>query len=364
LELLPLLKLVDFTFSFFTIPFSLLRLALNNIECRAVTRILSNFAIITMRMKKIIWNENKPPMAPCVATIGFFDGVHRGHQYLIRHVIEEARADGLESTVITFDRHPRQVLQSDYIPDLLTTPDSKMLLLSKTEVDNAVMLHFDKELAALSARDFMEKVLRDKLSVRKLIIGYDNRFGHERTEGFDDYVRYGRELGIEVIRNQAFVLQGVNVSSSVIRRYLQTGEVEMANACLGYPYTIAGHVTTGYKIGHELGFPTANLDTAGRGQLIPAGGVYAVRVRLLNAVTFHQGMMNIGMRPTFDGKELSLETNIFDFDEDIYGQVIFVAFAHRIRAERKFDSPEALVAQLKEDRLMVEEQFKMENENE
>ena len=315
-------------------------------------------------MKKIIWNENKPPMAPCVATIGFFDGVHRGHQYLIRHVIEEARADGLESTVITFDRHPRQVLQSDYIPDLLTTPGSKMLLLSKTEVDNAVMLHFDKELAALSARDFMEKVLRDKLSVRKLIIGYDNRFGHERTEGFDDYVRYGRELGIEVIRNQAFVLQGVNVSSSVIRRYLQTGEVEMANACLGYPYTISGHVATGYKIGHELGFPTANLDTAGRGQLIPAGGVYAVRVRLLNAVTFHQGMMNIGMRPTFDGKKLSLETNIFDFDEDIYGQVIFVAFAHRIRAERKFDSPEALVAQLKEDRLMVEEQFKMENENE
>lgn len=317
-----------------------------------------------MQMKKIIWNENKQPMAPCVATIGFFDGVHRGHQYLIRHVIEEARADGLESTVITFDRHPRQVLQSDYIPDLLTTPDSKMLLLSKTEVDNTVMLHFDKELAALSARDFMEKVLRDQLNVRKLVIGYDNRFGHERTEGFDDYVRYGRELGIEVIHNQAFVLQGVNVSSSVIRRYLQAGEVEMANVCLGYPYTIAGHVTTGYKMGHELGFPTANLDTAGYGQLVPAGGVYAVRVRLQTAVTFHQGMMNIGTRPTFDGKELSLETNIFDFDEDIYGQVILVAFAHRIRAERKFDSPEALVAQLKEDRQMVEEQFKKEKENE
>jgi riboflavin kinase/FMN adenylyltransferase len=317
-----------------------------------------------MQMKKIIWNENKQPMAPCVATIGFFDGVHRGHQYLIRHVIEEARADGLESTVITFDRHPRQVLQSDYIPDLLTTPDSKMLLLSKTEVDNTVMLHFDKELAALSAHDFMEKVLRDQLNVRKLVIGYDNRFGHERTEGFDDYVRYGRELGIEVIHNQAFVLQGVNVSSSVIRRYLQAGEVEMANVCLGYPYTIAGHVTTGYKMGHELGFPTANLDTAGYGQLVPAGGVYAVRVRLQTAVTFHQGMMNIGTRPTFDGKELSLETNIFDFDEDIYGQVILVAFAHRIRAERKFDSPEALVAQLKEDRQMVEEQFKKEKENE
>ncbi len=286
---------------------------------------------------------------PCVATIGFFDGVHRGHQFLIHHLVETARREGLESTIITFDQHPRKVLQSDYQPELLSTLDSKLLLLSKTEVDNAVVLHFDRALAELSAREFMEQVLRDRLQVKKLFIGYDHRFGHNREESFDDYVRYGKELGIEVVQNQAFVLNDIHVSSSVIRSFLREGEVELANQCLGFPYTIVGKVVNGYHEGRKLGFPTANLDISHFGQMMPAPGVYAVKVRLENTVVWKKGMMNIGNRPTFNGKRITLETHIFNFDGDIYDQLLLVGFVRRIRGERKFEGPEELAEQLKED---------------
>lgn len=296
-------------------------------------------------------------MKPCVATIGFFDGVHRGHQFLIKHVVEEARASGMASMVITFDRHPRQVLHSDYIPLLLSTPDSKRLLLSKTEIDICAMLHFDERMAQLSARDFMEQILRDRLNVKKLFIGYDNRFGHNRTEGFDDYVRFGRELGIEVVSNQSFVLNGINVSSSVIRKYIANGEIEMANQCLGYPYTIYGKVVDGLQEGRRLGFPTANLDTSDYGQMIPAPGVYAVKARLQQSVEMKRAMMNIGTRPTFGGDKISLETHILNFDSDIYGQTLLVSFMHRMREEQKFDNVADLISQLKKDQMMVDEQF-------
>lgn len=293
----------------------------------------------------------------CVATIGFFDGVHRGHQFLIRHLVEAARNEGMESTIITFDEHPRKVLQSDYQPEMLSTLDSKLLLLSKTEVDNTVVLHFDKTMASLSAREFMQQVLHDHLHVRKLFVGYDHRFGHDRKETFEDYVKYGKELGIEVVRNQAFTLNDIHVSSSVIRSFLREGEVEMANQCLGYPYTIIGKVVSGFHEGRKLGFPTANLDISHFGQMIPATGVYAVRVRLENSVEMKRGMMNVGTRPTFNGKRITLETHIFNFDGDIYDQLLLVNFAHRIRGERKFESPKELAEQLKEDEETVLELF-------
>ena len=299
---------------------------------------------------------------PCVATIGFFDGVHRGHQFLIRHLVESAHRDGLESTVITFDQHPRKVLQSDYQPELLSTLDSKLLLLSKTEVDNVVVLHFDQAMAALSAREFMTQVLRDCLHVKKLFIGYDHRFGHNRAESFDDYVRYGKDLGIEVVQNQAFVLNDIHVSSSVIRSFLREGEVELANQCLGFPYTIIGKVVNGYHEGRKLGFPTANLDISSFGQMVPAPGVYAVKVRLEHTVVWRKGMMNIGVRPTFNGKRISLEAHIFNFDGDIYDQRLLVGFVKRIRGEQKFDGPEELAEQLKEDEQTVLELFAKETE--
>ena len=303
---------------------------------------------------KTIYYDNKEAMTePCVATIGFFDGVHRGHQFLIHHLVETARQDGMQSMVITFDEHPRKVLQSDYQPEMLSTLDSKLLLLSKTEVDETVVLHFDKVMASMSAREFMQQVLHDHLHVRKLFIGYDHRFGHNRAEAFDDYVRYGKDLGIEVIKNQAFSLNGINVSSSMIRSFLKEGEVDMANQCLGYPYTIIGKVVNGYHEGRKMGFPTANLDLSHFGQMIPAPGVYAVKVRLENTVVWKRGMMNVGTRPTFDGKQLTLETHIFNFDGDIYGQLLLISFVQRIRGEQKFEGPEELAEQLKEDELTV-----------
>jgi len=304
----------------------------------------------------------KKPLQPCVATIGFFDGVHRGHQFLIHHLVETARREGLESTIITFDQHPRKVLQSDYQPEMLSTLDSKLLLLSKTEVDNAVVLHFDKEMASLSAREFMQQVLHDQLHVKKLFIGYDHRFGHNREECFEDYVQYGKEMGMEVIKNEAFQIDGINISSSVIRSFLKEGEVTMANQCLGFPYTIIGKVVNGYHEGRKLGFPTANLDISHFGQMIPAPGVYAVKVRLENTVVWKKGMMNIGVRPTFNGKRVTLETHIFNFDGDIYDQLLLVSFVKRIRGEQKFDSPEELTEQLKEDEKVVLDLFNEEIE--
>ena len=309
-----------------------------------------------------IYYDNKEAMTePCVATIGFFDGVHRGHQFLISHLVETARQDGMPAVVITFDEHPRKVLQSDYQPEMLSTLDSKLLLLSKTEVDDAVVLHFTREMAAMSAREFMQQVLHDHLHVKKLFIGYDHRFGHNREETFDDYVRYGKEMGIEVIKNQAYSMNGINISSSVIRSFLKEGEVDMANQCLGYPYTIIGKVVNGYHEGRKLGFPTANLDLSHFGQMIPAPSVYAVKARLEGTVVWKQGMMNIGTRPTFDGKQLTLETHIFNFEGDIYDQLLLVSFVKRIRGERKFESPEELAAQLKEDEQMIINLFEEEN---
>ena len=302
-------------------------------------------------MNTIHYNDTVQ-LQSCVATIGFFDGVHRGHQFLIHHLVETARMDGLQSTVITFDAHPRKVLQADYQPEMLSTLDSKLLLLSKTEVDNAVVLHFDKAMAAMSAREFMQQVLHDHLNVRKLFIGYDHRFGHN----------YGREMGIEVIRNEAFQIDGINISSSVIRSFLKEGEVEMAARCLGFPYTLIGKVVNGFHEGRKLGFPTANLDISHFGQLIPAPGVYAVRVRLENTVVWKRGMMNVGNRPTFNGRLLTLETHIFNFDGDIYDQLLLVSFVKRIRGEQKFDSPEELAAQLKEDEQTVLDLFEKEAE--
>jgi riboflavin kinase/FMN adenylyltransferase len=219
-------------------------------------------------------------------------------------------------------------------------------------------------MAAFTAKEFMEKILRDKLNVKKLVIGYDHRFGHDRAEGFDEYVRYGRELGIEVVRNNAFELNGVKVSSSVVRSFLQEGEIELANNCLGYPYIITGEVVEGEQNGRKIGYPTANLDTKESHQLIPAAGVYAVKVRLNGTMSWRPAMMNIGSRPTFNGKGNTIEINIFNFDDDIYGQQLQVAFIHRIREEQKFSSPEALAEQLAEDRRMVEKQFRKEIDDE
>ena len=288
---------------------------------------------------------------PQVATIGFFDGVHRGHRYLIDQMITVAKEAGMESMVITFDRHPRQVLHSDYLPQMLSTFEEKKALLENTPADHIEILTFDEQLAALSAHDFMKEVLRERLNVRKLVIGYDNRFGHNRSEGFEDYVRYGQELGIEVI--QAMPLSEPDkeaISSSYIRACLLVGNVWGANEALGYAYSLTGRVIEGFHEGRKIGFPTANLNTDEIGKLVPASGVYAVHVQLENEQHLRLAMMNIGTRPTYDGHMQTLEVHIFDFNGDIYGQQLRVVFDRRIRNEMKFSSPQELAKQLEKDK--------------
>ena len=383
--------------------------------------------------------------AGVVATIGFFDGVHLGHRYLINKVMERAHAHAQQSMVITFDRHPREVLQSDYQPQMLTTLNTKLRLLHETGVDRVEVLHFTRQLAALSARQFMAQVLKERLGVTTLVIGYDHRFGHNRAEGFDDYVRYGKELGIEVVQSFELTIAfsevsnasseasnasseasnvsseasnasseasnassevsnvssevassveessskacsfagkfGMHVSSSAIRRLLKEGDVSRASLFLDRLHTITGCVTHGFAEGRKMGFPTANLDTTGYPLLIPANGVYGVWVKIgcadavmgkcevpnldgwpsemsIPIMDDHDGwlpaMLNIGTRPTFDGSTTTIEANIFDFDDDIYGQPMTIAFCFRLRNEQRFDSVEALEEQLHKDRKEIE----------
>ena len=276
-----------------------------------------------------------------VATIGKFDGVHRGHQFVLQHVADEARQRGLQSMAITFDKTG---------PQTLTPLDQKRLLLTKTGIDRIEVLTFNEALKQMTAREFMEQELRDRLGVKVLLTGYDNRFGHNRTEGFEDYVRYGQELGIEVLQ----LPQEGEISSSIIRQLVIDGDIHKANELLGNPYTILGRVEHGEHIGTKLGYPTANLVLIDKCQLIPAAGVYAVKIRLENSVEWKHGMMNIGMRPTFDGQHQTLEVNVFRLKENLYGQQLQVAFIERLRGEQRFDSIEALKEQLRQDAIEAE----------
>lgn len=286
-------------------------------------------------------------LRPNVATIGFFDGVHRGHRFLIEQVCRVAAARGLASSVITFPVHPRKVMQPGFHPELLTTCDEKVALLAGTGIDYCVMLDFTFDLACLSAQQFMA-ILKDKYGVRTLVIGYDHRFGHNRSENFDDYVRYGQELGIEVVLAQAYSNNGITVSSSAIRRLLLEGNVSEAENCLGYRFFLDGTVVNGYHVGRKMGFPTANLHVGDSEKLVPADGVYAVYVFLSGEK--YAGMLSIGYRPTLNnGLNRSIEVHIFHFNADIYNRPIRISFVCRTRSELKFESIEALVRQLRKD---------------
>lgn len=302
---------------------------------------------------QIIRNIPDVSIEPCVATIGFFDGVHTGHRFLIEQVKEEAAVRGLRSALITFPVHPRKVMKADYRPELLTTPDEKIALLSETGVDYCILLDFTPELSRLTAREFMTDILRERYRVQALVIGYDHRFGHNRSEGFEDYCRYGAETGMQVILARAFLYNEMHISSSTIRNYLHQGNVVMASRSLGYDYFLDGTVVSGYQVGRKIGFPTANLKVDDPDKLIPAGGVYAVRVGFDGRT--YAGMLNIGRRPTVDnGTDRSIEVHILHFHSDIYDKFIRISFVQYIRPEMKFDGIEGLIAQLHRDAATVE----------
>lgn len=260
-----------------------------------------------------------------------------------------AHHDGLKSMVITFDRHPRQVVHADYVPQLITPLNEKLRLLNLTGADRVEVLHFDKNMAVLSAHDFMLEVLHRQLGVSTLLIGYDNRFGHNRAEGFDDYVRYGKDMGINVVHNTPIDVEGMRVSSSLVRRLLAEGDVSAAATCLGRRFEIEGTIEHGYAEGRKIDFPTANLRLDCDCQLLPSDGVYTTRI-CVDGGPWLKAMTNIGTNPTFERSRKTIETHIIDFNANIYGQHARIEFCQRLRGEQKFGSVDELKAQLQRDR--------------
>ena len=285
---------------------------------------------------------------PSVLTIGTFDGVHIGHKKIIEKVIKTAEKEDLSSVILTFFPHPRMVLSQDSAIKLLNTIPEKIELLEELGLDSLVIHPFDKAFSEFSAEEFVQQVLVKGLRLKKIIIGYDHRFGKNRTAGFDDLVGFGKQYGFEVEQISAQEIDDVSVSSTKVRKALENGEVALASSYLGYDYFFSGEVVKGNQLGRTIGFPTANLKISEDYKLIPENGVYIVEGNCNGEQL--QGMMNIGTRPTVEGKNQSIEVNLFDFDKDIYGEQIRVTVLERIREEQKFASVEELQKQLHKDK--------------
>jgi riboflavin kinase / FMN adenylyltransferase len=284
------------------------------------------------------------PAKKTVLTLGTFDGVHKGHHKIISELVDTARKKGCESLILTFFPHPRMVLQDPSEIKLLNTIQEKSELLAHLGVDNLIIHPFDQTFSRLSAEEFVTDILVKQLALEKIIIGYDHRFGRNRTADINDLMEYGEELGFEVQQISALEIDSISVSSTKIRTALQEGDVEKANDYLGYPYFLSGKVVKGKSIGRTIGFPTANLHIEESYKLIPKNGVYVVQTKVNDETVY--GMMNIGFNPTFEGATQSIEIHLLDFEGDLYYQHLKIELLKRIRDEVKFDSMEALQDQL------------------
>lgn len=286
-----------------------------------------------------------------VVSIGVFDGVHVGHRYLFDRMKEEARRAGGETLVITFWPHPRIVLNHQPVKlKYLSTIQGKQELLEECGIDHLLILEFTADIQKMDARTFVEQLLVEKIGVEVLVMGFDHVFGHDRQGDFERVSAMGRELGFRVVKVKARKVDGQTVSSTLIRDMLWQGDVAGAERFLGYHYFIIGRIVGGKRIGRSMGFPTANIRPDDEHKLIPADGVYAVKV-LLSGKDYG-GMLNIGIRPTVNNgfPEKTIEVHIFDFHGDIYGQDVKITFIERIREEKKFERIEKLAAQLEEDK--------------
>ena len=282
-----------------------------------------------------------------VVTIGTFDGVHCGHQKIIKRLTEAAKAEGLLSTVFTFFPHPRMIVQHDTQLRLLHTLAEKEALLAALGVDLLIVQPFDKKFSQMSAEDFVEELLVKHLRVQKVIIGYDHRFGKNRTADIRDMHRFGEHYGFAVEEISAQEVDEVSVSSTKVREALLSGQVEKAESYLGVPYSLTGKVVHGQKLGRTLGYPTANIQVEEDYKLIPADGVYVV-YRLLEGRKVY-GMMSIGKNPTIADKGSSIEVHFLDYDGDLYDKSLTVYFIKYLRAEQKFASVAALQQQIEQD---------------
>lgn len=291
-----------------------------------------------------------------VVTSGTFDGVHFGHQKILQRLDEITKNNGGESVLITYWPHPRLVLFPNQKLYLLSSIEEKAELLSQHHVDHLVIIPFTKEFSSLSSEEFIKKIIVDRIGTKKLVIGYDHKFGKNRSGSFEELKKDGPVFGFEVEEIPKQMIDHKAISSTKIRKALYEGRVEIVHEYLGRPYSIQGKVIEGNKIGRTLNFPTANVEVSFKHKLIPAEGIYAVKVRI--GKTYYKGMLNIGFRPTLGGTQRRLEVNIFDFNQDVYGKEIVIEFFHNIRSEIKFKNLEALKSQLQKDKIEAQQILK------
>ncbi len=298
--------------------------------------------------------NNFRPLDYAVVTSGTFDGVHKGHQKILNRLIEAAREKGRESVLITFWPHPRMVLNRDpNVPKLINTMAEKQEILRFIGLDHLVVIPFTREFAKTTSEEFIQQILVKGLGTKKLIIGYNHRFGKNREGNFENLQKNAHKYGFEVEEIPKHELDHVSISSTKIRHALEEGDIRTANKYLGRPFSITGIVVPGDKLGRKIGYPTANIHIEEIHKIIPADGVYAVNIMVMDKTW--KGMLNIGYRPTVDGKNKRIEVNIFDFDSEIYDEKITIHFIERIRDEITFESVEALSRQLDKDKARAEE---------
>jgi len=286
-----------------------------------------------------------------VVTIGTFDGVHIGHKKILERIIFNAKELNCESVVLTFFPHPRMVLQDNSVVQLLNTVDEKTILLEKTGIDNLIIHPFNQEFSRLTAEEFVKEILLNQLNIRKIIIGYDHRFGRNRTANINDLIVFGKEYGFEVEQISAQEINDNAVSSTKIRNAILEGNITLANNYLGYNYFFSGIVVKGKQLGRTIGFPTANIKINEDYKLIPKNGVYIVKSNYDKKTIF--GLMNIGTRPTVEGTNQTIEVFFLNFDKTIYDETLTIEIIEYIRNEQKFDSLNDLKNQINEDKIFA-----------
>ena len=283
-----------------------------------------------------------------IVTLGTFDGVHIGHTEILKKLTQNTHDGEFESTVLTFFPHPRTVLQGKSDLKLLNTINEKISLLENIGIENLIIHPFDEKFAELSAEEFAKTILVDQLQVQKIIIGYDHRFGKNRTADINDLISFGTQYGFEVEQISAQEIDAISISSTKIRNALELGDIDLANQYLGYSYFLSGTVVKGKQLGRTIGFPTANIKLDEDYKLVPKNGVYIVYAKIDDKLV--NGMMNIGFNPTVEGKNKTIEVHLFDFNSDLYNHKIKISIIHPIRSEQKFESVAVLKQQLIKDK--------------
>ncbi|GLP97149.1 bifunctional riboflavin kinase/FAD synthetase [Paraferrimonas sedimenticola] len=288
----------------------------------------------------------RPEHKGCVLTIGNFDGVHRGHAQVIAQAVAKAEGLSLPAVAMTFEPQAQEFFRKEGAPPRISLLRDKLALLSELQIDRLLCVAFNSKFAQMSAEDFIQNLLVDKLGVRYLIVGDDFRFGKNRVGDFEMLREFGEKLGFAVVSTQSFCVADKRVSSTLVREALAAGNLEQARRLLGHPFMITGRVAHGDKIGRTLGFPTANV--ALKRKVSPVRGVFAVSVRWADSETY-QGVANIGFRPTINGQRCQLEVHLFDFEGDLYGKTLEVELVAKIRDEQPFKSLDGLKQQIQED---------------